>query len=175
MEISLLAIVLTIIPIIFIPIFYFLLFRSLENIDIFSEPDWKQQLPIMFFGSIGVMSFFLAIFIWITYGITEYQKPSLDISEALTSLESFISEAVKEIEILKSTAIKYENQMAESSKELSVLKDALVEAKRGKEEIRLILTGPHWPDRIWSFFIGVASSIAFAFLFIIFRRLKKRK
>jgi hypothetical protein len=120
---------------------------------------------IAIFGWLSTASFLFALILWVICGMAEYRTPIPKLSESLSSLDTTLRETETAITRLRGQAVeveesikKDENLSAKTASELDSLQSALALARKSQGEIKMILTGSRWEDRVWSFVLGLLSS-----------------
>ena len=160
------AIILTSITIICTPVFLWLMIKQGEEFTFFGPGDEGSCATTAILGWLSSGSFLFALILWAIYGTIEYRRPVPRLNESLSSLQIVLQETETAIARLEGQARdaersskNYQDRSAKTVQELASLQSALAMAKRNQGEIRKILMGPQWGDRLWSFILGVLSSL----------------
>ena len=159
---SVFAFILTLISIIVLPFWIWLMWKGAEGFPFFyDDAPWSALL-----GVLCVYSGLFAIILWIIVGVGEYRKPALDLSNTLDSLQIALNNANVTIEDYKKRAREaegyvkdYETLSANAIDELESLKSAIRITKEDQIEIKKVLTAKSWTGIICSYLLGVGTSL----------------
>jgi hypothetical protein len=174
------AIILTSISLICTPIWLWIMAKYGEEFTSSFTRDKELEAPMAAFGWLSTASCLFALVVWVIHGIAEYRTPIPKLSDSLSSLETTLVETETAIGRLKHEAAKteesvtkYEKLSTTTASELASLQSALALAKKNQSDIRTILIGSHWSDRLWSFILGVCSSLIARCLWKVVHRHRK--